>query len=115
MTTWFLRIVWVIVGLTAVLIALVWLILAAPFFADLRRSTVESVLSKQIGQPLYVRENAKIVLGPTSRLYVSGVEIPSAGFDGTNLAELNVLELEIDLLAILNGKIAIDNLILDGL
>lgn len=115
MAKWTVRILWWLLVLTALVILLCWLVLAAPFFVDVRRNVVENVLSEQIGQPIHVRDDVRIVVGPISRIYVGGVEIPSENIAETNLAELNVLELDLDLFALFERKIDLDNLRVDGL
>ncbi|MCP4306809.1 MAG: AsmA family protein [bacterium] len=106
--------VWLL-GAVAVLVLAAWLVLAIPMFSDFRKSMVESVLSDQIGQALVVKDDVSIVLGPTSRIHVSGVEIPSEKIPDAALAELNVLEFDLDLVALLGGSIDLDNLTVDGL
>ena len=73
------------------------------------------ILSDQIGQTLIISDDVAIDLGPVSRLFVSGVEIPSETMDGVNLAQLETLELDVDLVALWKGAIDLDNLIVDGL
>jgi len=50
------RIIRLILVLGVLFIALVWIVLAMPLFADLRRPALEKLLSEQIGQPLYIKE-----------------------------------------------------------
>jgi hypothetical protein len=58
-------------------------------------------LSEQIGQPLYIKEDARFILGSTSHIHVGGVEIPSETIPDVILAELKVLELDLNLVALL--------------
>lgn len=104
-----------LLGLIGVAVVLAWLVLSAPFFADFRRSIVETALSEQIGQPLIVRDDVRVSLGRIARVFVAGVEIPSENIDGVNLAELNLLELDVNLVSLIRGKVDIDNLSIDGL
>lgn len=115
MAKWTLRIIWWLLLLVVIALTFVWVVLATPFFVDVRRSVVEDILSEQIGQPLIIRDDVRVVLGPTSRIFVAGVEIPSEDIADKNLAELNVLELELDLFALLDGSLDLDNLKVDGL
>ncbi|SDL00262.1 AsmA family protein [Aliiruegeria lutimaris] len=92
----------------------VWLLLALPLFSDLRRSITEDILSEQIGQPLHIQEDVRVVLGPVSRITVAGVEIPSQSIEGTALAELNRLEMDLDLVALSRGEFHFDDLLVDG-
>ncbi|WP_299354309.1 AsmA-like C-terminal region-containing protein [uncultured Shimia sp.] len=115
MTRWVLGAMKWLAILLALLLVLGWLVLAAPFFSDLRKTFVADLLSSQIGQTLKVEGDVKVVLGRTTFVHVSDVSIPSTSIDGLNLAELNLLEWELDLPALLDGRIALDNLTMDGL
>lgn len=92
-----------------------WLVFEASLFSGLRRSIVSDVLSKAIGQQLIIETDVKAIVAPISHLTVSGVTIPSEGIDGTNLAELKLLELDVDLFALLSGSLRIDNIRIDGI
>ncbi|MEP4433600.1 MAG: AsmA family protein, partial [Hyphomicrobiales bacterium] len=92
-----------------------WAILAMPLFSDLRRPFLEDLLSEQIGQPLYIKEDVRITLGATSHIHAGTVQIPSETIPELILAELNVFELDLNLLALMKGKVDIDNLVVDGL
>ncbi len=101
--------------LVLVALVFVWLLLAAPLFSEMRRDVVEKVLSEQIKQPLLVQDDVSVTLGLTSNIYVGGVMIPSQTIPDTSLAELNMLELELDVVALTNGRLHFDNLVVDGL
>ena len=73
------------------------LVLRSPVFSDLRRSIVADYLSDLIGQELVIENDVKVILGADSHLIVSGATIPSVLVDGVKLAELNVLELDLDM------------------
>lgn len=96
-------------------IVLGWSVLALPFFSGLRIPIIERMLSEQIGQTLYIRGDVSIVLGATSHIRATAVEVPSETIPNVNLAALNVLEMELNLPELINGQIDIDNLIVDGL
>ena len=104
-------------GLTilGVSIALSWLVLIAPFFSDFRRTIVSDTLSKAIGQPLLIETDVNANVGLTTRVTASDVKIPSEGIEGTNLAEMALLQLDIDLFALLKGDVHIDNIKIDGI
>ncbi len=104
-----------VVGLLATVVVVAWAVLNGPFFVDFRRSVVENVLSKQIGQTLIIDQDVRVDLGPISRIHVSGVRIPSENITNVALAELETFELDVDLLALLKGAINIDNLAVHGL
>jgi len=104
-----------ILGLLGLAVVLFWLVLSSSIFSGVRRSLVETALSEEIGQPLIVRDDVRIRLGRIARLYVAGVEIPSENIKGVNLAELHLLELDVNLASLLQGKLDIDNLSVDGL
>lgn len=109
------RVLKVIFGILVLGVILVWLVLSSAMFSDFRRSIVETALSAQIGQPLVVKNDVRVSFGQVARVYVSGVEIPSETIEGTNLAELNLLELEVSLVSLLHGELGLDNLNIDGL
>jgi len=104
-----------ILGLLGLAMVLFWLVLSSSLFGGFRRSLVETALSEEIGQPLVVRDDVRIRLGRIARLYVAGVEIPSENIEGVNLAELRLLELDVNLVSLVRGKLDIDNLSVDGL
>lgn len=115
MSGWTKRILkWLAISLV-VLVVLIWLVLAAPFFSSMRKSLVGDALSAQIGQPFVVDGDVRIVLGRTTRVHVSGARIPSATMNDLNLAELSLLEWELNLPALLEGRVDLDNLVIDGL
>ncbi|MGI9364202.1 MAG: hypothetical protein ACR2O8_03385, partial [Rhizobiaceae bacterium] len=109
------RIVGVVFLLVLAALAFIWLLLAAPLFSEMRRDLVEKVLSEQIKQPLLVQDDVSVTLGLTTNIYVGGVVIPSQTIPDTSLAELNMLELELDVVALSNGRLHFDNLVVDGL
>lgn len=106
-----------ILGVLGIVVVLFWLVLSSPFFSDFRRSLAETALSEKIGQPFFVRGDVRIRLRLTqiARVYVAGVEIPSENIEGSNFAELKILELDLDLLSLLQGTLHIDNLSIEGL
>ncbi|CUH41233.1 AsmA-like C-terminal region-containing protein [Ruegeria atlantica] len=115
MRTWLLRSIGIVVLLVFATIGFVWLLLAAPLFSEMRRDLVEKVLSEQIGQPIVVNDDVSVALGRITHIYVGGVVIPSQTMPETSLAELNLLELELDVAALANRRLHFDNLVVDGL
>ena len=115
MRTWLFRIIGLVALLAFAAIAFVWLLLAAPLFSDMRRNLVEKVLSEQIGQPLLVNDDVSVALGRITHIYVGGVVIPSETLPDTSLAELKLLEMELNVAALANGRLHFDNLLVDGL
>lgn len=108
----------VVVLLLALLIGLVafgWAVLASPMFSELRRSVVETTLSDLIGQDLLVEDDVRVAVGAVSHIYVSGVKIPSEAIADTNLAHLDLLEFDLDLWALVQGRVDLDNLVVDGM
>lgn len=93
----------------------IWLVLAAPFFSDFRKKHASAILSEQIGQPLFIQGDVRVYLAPVSRIFVSEVVIPSENLDDLKLAELDLLELDLDLIALAKGSVNFDNLTVDGL
>ncbi|WP_170766541.1 AsmA family protein [Ruegeria lacuscaerulensis] len=108
-----------ITGRAALLVVLVfvlfWSALALPVFSGLRTPILEQMLSEQIGQTVYIEGDVSIILGATSHVRATKVEVPSETIENVNLAALEVLELELNLPALISGQIEIDNLIIDGL
>ncbi|WP_170552438.1 AsmA family protein [Ruegeria atlantica] len=115
MRTWLFKILGLVALLAFAAIAFVWLLLAAPLFSDMRRNLVEKALSEQIGQPLLVNDDVSVALGRITHIYVGGVVIPSETLPDTSLAELKLLEMELDVAALANGRLQFDNLLVDGL
>ncbi|MEP2531706.1 AsmA-like C-terminal region-containing protein [Shimia sp.] len=101
--------------LVIVLAAIAWLVLASPVFSSVRKSMVETLLSNQIGQAFEISGDVRITPRRIARLHISEAQIPSTTIDGVILAELGLLELDLDLPAILAGRIGLDNLVIDGL
>ncbi|MEP5417897.1 MAG: AsmA family protein, partial [Lentilitoribacter sp.] len=93
----------------------IWAILATPLFSGWRKGVVADLLSEQIGQPFLIEGDARVRLGATTRIHVSGARIPSKGMTDVDLAALELLEWELDLPALMDGQIDIDNLMIDGL
>ncbi|MEP4702439.1 MAG: hypothetical protein ABJZ79_14955, partial [Parasphingorhabdus sp.] len=107
--------VWTIgTGVVAVIAG--WLVLAAPMFSDFRRTVVQDFLSRQIGQTLLIKTDVKVVVALRSHFTVSDVAIPSETIDGLNLAELTLLEFDLDLISMISGSdTVLDNIRIDGL
>lgn len=91
------------------------LFLAAPVFSDVRRSVVQDILSREIGQPLFIETDVRAFVGTTIHVTVSDVTIPSEEFEDLNLAELKLLAFDVDTLALFGGSFDLDNLKIDGL
>lgn len=115
MQRWIIRIALGLVVLAATFVAFVWAVLAIPYFSHFRSTLVSDLLTKQIGQPLYVNGDVSVVVSPISRVRASGVQIPSENMSDVDLATLKNLEFDIDLFALLDGGIDINNLLVDGL
>ncbi|MEW2915831.1 AsmA family protein [Ruegeria sp. ANG10] len=101
--------------LAALVFVLIWSVLALPIFSGLRTPILEKILSEQIGQALYIKGDVSIILGATSHVRATKVEVPSETIENMNLAALEVLELEFNFPALISGQIDFDNLIIDGL
>lgn len=91
-----------------------WLFLALPVFSDVRSAFLADVLTRQIGQTVIVNGDAQVFLGLPTRVRVRGVVIPSENIEGTALATLEQLELDVDLPTLLGGRLDFDNLRMDG-
>ncbi|MDK3075872.1 AsmA-like C-terminal region-containing protein [Sedimentitalea sp. JM2-8] len=101
-------------GVGSVLLA-GWLVLEARPFSGFRRDLMQEVLSDQIGQPVIIHGEARVRFGAISRVHATGIELPSVGIAGLNLAELDALEVDLDTLALLRGAVDLDDLVVHGL
>ncbi|UWQ93592.1 AsmA family protein (plasmid) [Rhodobacteraceae bacterium M382] len=115
MSHWIARILKWAAILTVLAVVLIWLVLAAPFFSSIRKDFVARIITDQIGQPFDVEGDVRVVLGATTKVHVSGARIPSTNINEVDLATLNLLEWELNLLALLERRIDLDNLVIDGL
>jgi len=112
---WIFKLLTGFIVLTVVLCLLVWLALATPLFSGWRKDFVANLLTEQLGQPFLIDGDVRVVLAGTTKVHVSGASIPSENIAGINLARLDLLEWELDLPALLERRIDIDNLTIDGL
>ncbi len=103
-----------LLGFLVLLSALGWLLLESALFSPQRRAFVEDRLSIAIGQPLVVTKDVRVLLAPTSHFYLAGVEIPSQNITGINLARLDLMEFDLDLIAMARGQPGLDNLVVKG-
>lgn len=115
MKRWIGRIVLVGAVLAVAGIAFAWSVLAIPYFSDLRSKFVSKLLTEQIGQLLLVNGDVSVLFGPVSRVRASGVRIPSENMADVDLAKLENLEFDINLMSLLDGRIDLNNLLVDGL
>lgn len=107
-------ILWTCISALA-LVSFAWSVLALPFFSGIRSNLVSDALSELIGQPLEVKGDVSVVVGTTSRVSASDVVIPSENIDDVNLAQLANFEFDIKLLPLLERRLDMDNLFVDGL
>ncbi len=115
MKRWIFRIILGLAVLAVVLVAFAWSVLAIPYFSDFRSKLVSELLTEQIGQPLLVNGDVSVVVSPVSRVRASGVQIPSENMPDVDLATLVSFEFDIDLFALLDGRVDLNNLFVDGL
>ncbi len=101
--------------LVVLVIMFFWSALALPVFSGFRTPILEKMLSEQIGQTVHIKGDVSIILGTTSHIRATKVEVPSEAIENVNLAALNVLELDLNLSALISGQIDIDNLVIDDL
>lgn len=109
----------ILAGITlavVVLIGLAALLLEAGMFSKFRRSMVASFLSDQIGQELLINDDVKAQLGiGSTRVFVSGVRIPSENIEDRTLAEMDLLEFDFSLISAMSGKLALDFIKIQGI
>ena len=104
------------VGLLAVLLLCLWAALFLSPFAPARAALTERALTDLIGQPLHIRDDARINLGPrVSRVEVSDAVIPSETMRDTDLASLRHLSFDLDMAQLWRGWTDIDDLTIEGL
>ncbi len=115
MRRWILRLLSGLVVVALTLCLLIWAALATPIFSGWRKDFVADLLTEQIGQTFLIDGDVRVVLAGTTKVHVSGASIPSENIPTLNLAELDLLEWEVDLPALLERRIDIDNLTIDGL
>jgi hypothetical protein len=102
-----------LIGLVALLVtgaATVWLILAVPFFSDIRSAFAERFLSDQMGFPVVIDGDVSVRLGRVTRLNASGLYIPTEDMVHVNRADLGTFEVDVDLVDLWNGRFNLDNL-----
>ena len=104
-----------VIILGVILVTSLWLVLAAPLFSDFRKEIVANVLTEQLGQPVVIEDDVSVFLGAISRIRAGGVRIPSENMADTLLAELTLLELDLDVIKLLRGRFDLDNVTVDGL
>ena len=115
MKRWIVRLTLGVGLLVMAAVVFAWSVLAVPYFSNFRTALVAQVLSDQIGQPVLVNGDARIAVSRVSRVSVSGVQIPSENMPDLDLATLNSLEFDINLVSLLDRRIDLNNLFIDGL
>jgi AsmA family protein len=108
-------IVGIIVGLLVLVLVLGWLVLQSSLFSGMRRDLVQSMLSEQIGQPVFIRDDVKMQVKRYSTIHTSDLVIPSENIEDVNLAELDTLSFKLDLFSLLKGKVDLDELVISQL
>ena len=94
---------------------LVWLMLASPLLRSWRIALVEDLLSAQLGHPFVIQGDVRLEPGLSTLIHVSQALIPSSNLPDTTLIRLSLLELTLDIPALIAGRVALDNLVVDGL
>lgn len=115
MLRWIIRIVLGLIVVSGLCVVFAWSVLAIPYFSEFRSQLVSNLLTEQIGQPLLVNGDVSVVVSPISRVRASGVQIPSENMADTDLARLDSLEFDIDLFALMDRRIDINDLVIAGL
>lgn len=104
-----------LLAIAVVLFIALWLVLAAPMFSSFRQGIVENLMTDQLGQPFEIDGDVRIVLKRTARVRVADARVPSTNMDDLDLIALTLMELDVDLLGVLRGNVALDNFVMDGL
>jgi AsmA family protein len=112
---WIYAFLLVMFSLVVLLIAVGWIALAAPFFSEFRQVRVANVLTEQLGHPVEILGDVSVSPGRVSKIFAADVLIMSDNIDDMVFAKLDRLDLELDVIALLDGYIDLDNIIVDGL
>lgn len=102
-------------GLILALLVCAILALSLPAFSPMRATLVSRLLTEAIDQPVHISGDVRIEPGLISRVHASGVDIPSLDMKDVSLARLDLLEVDLDLRALLRREVDLDNLVVDGL
>ncbi|TAN52174.1 MAG: AsmA family protein, partial [Rhodospirillales bacterium] len=106
-----------LIGLEAVFLAVLSLGLAAPLFVDADRfkPEIETKLSAALGHPVLIEEGIGFRLLPSPAATVRGVKIKAPpGAPTPDLALLRKLRVELSLLKLVQGRIAFQAILIDG-
>ena len=104
-----------LLSLFAVVFAGAWLFLQSPIFSELRREAVSRLLTDQLGQPVFITGDARIRPGRTSKISVVDASIPSEIMKDVELVELKLVSFDVQLLALLEGRIPLENVRIEQL
>ena len=115
MKLWALRILKWLAAATLLVVLASWLVFESRLFRDWRINLISEVLTEELGQPLLIEGDVRIILGTTIYVHVSGARLPSTEIDNFDLATLELLEWELNLRALMDRKLEIDNLLAKGL
>ncbi|WP_433989021.1 hypothetical protein SuNHUV7_30910 (plasmid) [Pseudoseohaeicola sp. NH-UV-7] len=115
MMRWIIRIALGVCVVAVAAITFAWSVLAVPYFSDFRSALVSELLSDQLGQPVFVNGDVSVVMAPISRVRASAVQIPSENMADLDLARLNTFAFDVDLFKLLDGRVDLNNLVVDGL
>jgi AsmA family protein len=102
-------------GFTVFIIALAWIFLSMPYFAQMRTQITSRLLSNAAGYPLSVKEDARLRFGWNTEVVIQGVELSGSENPDDALATLGHLKFELNLLNLLSGQLQPDQMVLDGL
>ncbi|MGR3661064.1 MAG: AsmA family protein [Paracoccaceae bacterium] len=102
-------------GLTLLLAFAVWAVLETAVFSELRRTAVSKILTREIGQPIFINDDVQVSFKGGATAHISGLVLPSEHIAGVNLAELKSGSFDFDLWRLFKGDLRMDNLKIDGL
>ena len=104
-----------LIALAFLMLVLGWLFLSASLFAQVRIQIASKLLSDAVGYPLLVNEDAKVTLGPNTKVVVQGVKLTGSDNPDDALATLGHLEFDLNFTTLIRGQFHPDNMVLDGL
>ncbi|WP_171210501.1 AsmA family protein [Ruegeria sp. HKCCA5426] len=96
-------------------VAAAWLFLSSPFLSTPRTAMAQQVLTNKLGQQLVINENISVGLGSQLSVTATGIVMPSASLEGTDLAKIDTLRFSVAAADLVKGKLSISNLMVDGI